>query len=180
MPTGTPYHGRVPPYTDIRVDAFTTPRGEEEEVTHLHLLTHVHSDHIVGLENPSFGQLVICSPDSKNMLLRAEKGPDRIAYDRGLIPRVVKPWAHLQTKARDGRGISRDLLVRNISAFFALALSRFYPQRTIPLNSPERFLLTGDEEVTVTAIDANHCPGAVMYVPLWFEDVRVAETISGI
>lgn len=118
MPTGTPYHGRVPPYSDIRVDAFSTRLGEEE-VTHLHLLTHVHSDHIVGLETPSFGQLVVCSLESKNILLKAEKGPDRIAYDRGLIPHVVRPWAHLHTKARDGRGISRDLLVCEALASFA-------------------------------------------------------------
>jgi hypothetical protein len=42
-------------------------------------------------------------------------------------------------------------------------LTRLIGQRPIALNAPERYQLDGEEVVTVTAIDANHCPGSVMY-----------------
>ena len=123
MPTGAPYQGHVPPYPAIRVDAFSVPREGNYHVAHLHLLTHTHSDHIMGLESTSFGQLVVCSQDAKNMLLRAEKYPDRIAFDQKRISSEVRPWAHLRTQSRTGKKteLVRDLLVR----VFYISVSNF-------------------------------------------------------
>jgi hypothetical protein len=35
-------------------------------------------------------------------------------------------------------------------------------KHTVPLNTPTEFELSPTETVTITLIDANHCPGAVM------------------
>jgi len=35
-------------------------------------------------------------------------------------------------------------------------------QKAIPLNTPTEFELSATLKVRITAIDANHCPGAVM------------------
>ena len=39
-------------------------------------------------------------------------------------------------------------------------------QKTLPLHTPTKIDLSGDEAVTITLLDANHCPGAVMQVLL--------------
>jgi len=39
-------------------------------------------------------------------------------------------------------------------------------QKTLPLHTPTKMDLSGDEAVTITLLDANHCPGAVMQVLL--------------
>lgn len=37
-------------------------------------------------------------------------------------------------------------------------------QRTVELDTPTLFELEHGRHVTITLIDANHCPGAAMYV----------------
>jgi glyoxylase-like metal-dependent hydrolase (beta-lactamase superfamily II) len=86
----------------------------------LHLLSHTHSDHILGLSAKSFASTIICSPDAKEMLLRHEVYRDRALNDIDLRDeaRLSKTFAHLKTSPllKDGRldyfG-SRDLLVRH-------------------------------------------------------------------
>lgn len=39
-------------------------------------------------------------------------------------------------------------------------------QHAIPLNTPTEFHISDGETVTITLIDANHCPGSVMFVPV--------------
>lgn len=161
MPVGAPYHGRIAEYPTIRVDVFQTPRGVEESTVDLYLLTHTHSDHTGGLDSPSFGQLVYCSAEAKQMLLKQERAGDRISYDRGQLHSKVLPWSHL--RVQKGRYTShRDLLVggSHVSVIHALNSA----QRPIPINTPRTFQLNGQEKVVVTAIDANHCPGSVMSV----------------
>lgn len=116
MPVGAPYHGRIAEYPSIRVDAFQAPRGVKEFTVDLYLLTHTHADHIGGLDAPSFGQLVYCSAEAKQMLLKQERAIDRISYDRGQSHCKVLPWSHLHIE-RGTNASYRDLLVCNIACF---------------------------------------------------------------
>lgn len=68
MPTGTPYNGHIPPYNNIRIDAFTSPRNAGSvnyKSPDLLLLTHTHSDHVHGLASKSFGLPLYCSADAR-------------------------------------------------------------------------------------------------------------------
>ncbi|EPT05368.1 hypothetical protein FOMPIDRAFT_1111639 [Fomitopsis schrenkii] len=147
MPPGTPYGSFVKNYR-IRVDDFT---GRVERVA-LHLLTHTHTDHLTGLSAQSFGQRIVCSPDAKEMLLRHEVYNERALKDLELRAENFRTFNHLKVEPRklpdgtiDYTG-SRDLLW------------------AIPLNTPTEVALSDDEVVTVTLFDANHCPGAVMFL----------------
>ncbi|KAL6308244.1 hypothetical protein BKA93DRAFT_868915 [Sparassis latifolia] len=150
MPTGTPNHSFIAPY-NIRVDDFasspdimTTPA--------LYLLTHTHADHVNGLSARSFSSTIICSRDAKEMLLRHEVYAERTLKDMELRVENVRTFSHLKVNPRkmdDGSWdytFSRDLL------------------KALPLHTPTLVPLNGKEEVTITLFDANHCPGAVMYL----------------
>ncbi|KAG6807546.1 hypothetical protein H0H93_001472, partial [Arthromyces matolae] len=149
MPPGTPLNSFVLPYR-IRVDNFTSSTGDDAPA--LHLLTHTHSDHIVGLSAQSFGYKIICSPDAKEMLLRHEVYGERELHDQEFRAQKMRTFAHLKVDPILGSdGLltysgSRDLL------------------ETIPLHTPTKYELSEGETVTITSFDANHCPGAVMYL----------------
>ena len=119
MPTGTPFHGFIPPFP-IRVDEFASTAGLAA-VPALHLLSHTHADHIVGLSAKSFASTVICSADAKEMLLRHEVYNERALKDVDLREeaRLSRTFCHLRVAPalRDGRFDytgSRDLLVRRL------------------------------------------------------------------
>ncbi|THH18358.1 hypothetical protein EW146_g2607 [Bondarzewia mesenterica] len=153
MPPGTPFNGLIPPYP-IRVDEFSSPSsGSLSPIPALYLLSHTHSDHIVGLSAKSFSSKVICSHDAKQMLLRHEVYKERALVDSNIREnaRLGRTFEHLKicptvVEGRIGYQGSRDLL---------------YP---LPLNTPTDFELSNNEIVTITLLDANHCPGAVMFL----------------
>ncbi|KAI0263912.1 beta-lactamase-like protein [Gloeopeniophorella convolvens] len=152
MPPGTPYHGLIPPFP-IRVDQFGAVPQLDAAPPALHLLSHTHSDHIVGLSAKSFASQIICSADAKEMLLKHEVYGARALVDAELRAevRVGRTFGHLKVPpvVRDGRveyAGSRDLL------------------KTLPLNTPTRIELSASQKITLTLIDANHCPGAVMFL----------------
>jgi len=118
MPPGAPHFSYLGSYR-IRVDDFTTPRDPAYEPPALYLLSHTHSDHVNGLNARSFGSRVICSTDSKHMLLNYEAASDRIAFDRGSKTERVRPFSHLKIDPLSSVGtlsgvrerMTRDLLV---------------------------------------------------------------------
>ncbi|KAG1780545.1 beta-lactamase-like protein [Suillus placidus] len=142
MPPGTPYASFALPYP-IRVDCFTCTAHlpAPYNTPALYLLTHSHTDHIVGLSSKSFAARLVCSPDTKEMLLRHEIYLERAKKDAGEV--ATRTFAHLKV---EGGVFRRDLL------------------HAVPLNTPTEFELSSTETVTITLIDANHCPGAVMFL----------------
>ncbi|KAG2344465.1 hypothetical protein BDR05DRAFT_910025 [Suillus weaverae] len=142
MPPGTPYASFALPYP-IRVDCFTCTAHLPAPYNSpaLYLLTHSHTDHILGLSSKSFAARVVCSPDTKEMLLRHEIYLERAKKDAGEV--ATRTFAHLKV---EGGVFRRDLL------------------HAVPLNTPTEFELSSTETVTITLIDANHCPGAVMFL----------------
>ncbi|KAA1470649.1 hypothetical protein DENSPDRAFT_929009 [Dentipellis sp. KUC8613] len=151
MPPGTPFHGFVHPFP-IRVDEFDNP-PTLPAIPALHLLSHTHTDHLVGLSAKSFSSSIICSQDAKEMLLKHEVFKERALVEMELRSeaKLARTFGHLKVSpvVVDGRTYyqgSRDLL------------------RVLPLNTPTKVELADDEVVTITLIDANHCPGAVMFL----------------
>ncbi|KAI0362982.1 hypothetical protein BV20DRAFT_234269 [Pilatotrama ljubarskyi] len=160
MPQGTTYNAFIPPYP-IRVDDFSIPsappsssatNANQASSVGLYLLTHTHTDHLNGLSARSFGQTVVCSHDAKEMLLRHEVYAERALRDMDLRAENVRTFAHLKVEPQrmeDGSldyAGSRDLL------------------RAVHLHIPTEIPLNDGETVTITLLDANHCPGAVMFL----------------
>ncbi|EEA21635.1 DNA repair protein, putative [Talaromyces marneffei ATCC 18224] len=95
-------------------------------------LSHVHSDHLQGLE--SFrSPFIYCSAVTRELLLRLEKFPHRMNFSKGILEARKQHYGHLAKILRP-----------------------------IPLNTPTEIELTPLQRVRVTLLDANHCAGAVM------------------
>ncbi|KAG7447100.1 uncharacterized protein BT62DRAFT_993446 [Guyanagaster necrorhizus] len=150
MPPGTPYNSFLVEYPTIRVDEFTTPKDDRR--AQLYLLTHTHSDHIVGLQAKGFAETVYCSHDSKEMLLRHEVYKERALYGTELRAEKLRTYGHLKI----------DPLVGEDGEVYYQGSRDFL--KVLPINSPVDIELDAENSVTVTAIDANHCPGSVMYL----------------
>ncbi|BGP51194.1 hypothetical protein JCM10450v2_007123 [Rhodotorula kratochvilovae] len=155
------HHGFIKEFPFIRVDAFHGDPAVVNPYTgkapHFYLLTHAHTDHIVGLNSPHFHGQIYATPITKQLVLETMEAADRVRYEE-LGKRVgrkrkfanlckIAPRTSGSSVARGGgRGAGMDRI------------------KEIPLNT--RFEITGPDGivVTVTALDANHCPGSCMFL----------------
>ncbi|KAG0153283.1 hypothetical protein PDIDSM_5133 [Penicillium digitatum] len=126
------FDGIVEEFPDIRIDYFRT--CPERPAPLACFLSHVHSDHLQGLE--SFRTpFIYCSPATRELLLRIEKYPHRMNFTKGILE-------------------SRRLHYKHLAKLL----------RPIPLNTPTKIELTPRRCIKVTLFDANHCTGAVMFL----------------
>ncbi|CAO1635212.1 unnamed protein product [Parajaminaea phylloscopi] len=116
-------------------------------------------DHLEGLATPIHNASPIyCSTETKEMLLRLEPGPSRAAGEidvpMGVRGRkrpyewlkVTQQEAHVRNRHTGSRVVPRDLL------------------HALPLNTPTEIPYLPGRNVRITLLDANHMPGAVMFL----------------
>lgn len=99
-----------------------------------YFLSHVHSDHLLGLDTLK-SPFVYCSAATRRLLLKMEKYPHRINFAKGILEARKQSYKHLKTILRP-----------------------------LPLNCPVELELSPKSRIRVTLFDANHCPGAVMFL----------------
>ncbi|KAJ3957580.1 hypothetical protein N0V92_005862 [Colletotrichum tropicale] len=103
-------------------------------------------DHLAGLESLR-SPFVYCSAATREMLLRLERYPCRINYAKGILEARVQTYKHL-----------KNLL------------------KPLPLDTPTTLELAPGRCIQVTLLDANHCPGSVMFL---IEDTHHAVLYTG-
>lgn len=126
------FDGVVREFPDIRIDYFRT--HPEKPHPSACFLSHVHSDHLMGLETLKM-PFVYCSATTRRILLRMEKYSHRINFSKGILEARKQTYKHLK---------------------FIL--------RPLPLQTPTELELGPKSCIRVTLLDANHCPGAVMFL----------------
>ncbi|KAK5130529.1 hypothetical protein LTR08_001959 [Meristemomyces frigidus] len=127
------FDGLVKEFPDIRIDYFRQT-SEQSRPPLAYLLSHVHSDHLAGLESCR-SPFVYCSPATREILLRLEKYPHRMNFAKGILETRKQTYRHL-----------KNLL------------------KPIPLETPTVIELTPGKTMRLTLFDANHCVGAVAFL----------------
>ncbi|KAK2736626.1 hypothetical protein FQN55_001572 [Onygenales sp. PD_40] len=126
------FDGIVEEFPQIRIDYFR--KNPDRPAPQACFLSHVHSDHLQGLESLR-SPFIYCSAATREILLRLEKYPHRLNFSKGILESRKKHYKHLA-----------KLL------------------RPIPLQVPTEIELSPRNSIRVTLFDANHCPGAVMFL----------------
>ncbi|TEA14653.1 Protein artemis [Colletotrichum sidae] len=126
------FNGLVAEFPDIRIDFFRRHSGRRPPLACF--LSHVHSDHLAGLDSLR-SPFVYCSAATREILLRLERYPCRINYAKGILEARVQTYKHL-----------KNLL------------------KPMPLDTPTTLELAPGKHIQVTLFDANHCPGSVMFL----------------
>lgn len=127
------FDGKVAEFPDIRIDYFRLANAQTRPPL-AYFLSHVHSDHLTGLESCK-SPFIYCSPGTRDILLRLEKYPHRMNFAKGILETRKQTYRHL-----------KNLL------------------KAIPLETPTVIELSPGNEIRVTLFDANHCVGAVMFL----------------
>lgn len=127
------FDGHVKEFPDIRIDYFRAS-SEASKSPLAYFLSHVHTDHLVGLESCK-SRFIYCSPATREILLRLEKYPHRMNFAKGILETRKQTYRHL-----------KNLL------------------KPIPLETPTVLELAPGRSIRVTLFDANHCVGAVMFL----------------
>ncbi|SPO21214.1 uncharacterized protein UTRI_00691 [Ustilago trichophora] len=125
----------------------------------LYLLTHIHTDHLKGLDRPGITAPIYCSAATKELLLKYERQKTRIEKDRdGTHSKnigVVRPYAHL--RVTDDHATVRAKL----SGFQSTSLDLLQP---LPYNVPTKVQYSPMSTVILTLIESNHMFGGAMFL----------------
>ncbi|ORY85434.1 beta-lactamase-like protein [Protomyces lactucae-debilis] len=133
------FDGFVQEFPHIAIDYFR-PRRASAPAVAAYFLSHVHSDHLQGLEDESFGgAFIYCSEATCALLPKLQTKDARLKFAQQLLPQRCYKYGHLQPHT------GKQLL------------------RALPMNTPIA-LVVADETIQVTLLDANHCPGACMFL----------------
>ncbi|KAK3705078.1 hypothetical protein LTR37_013445 [Vermiconidia calcicola] len=127
------FNGKVEEFPDIRIDYFRLSDSQARAPL-AYFLSHVHSDHLNGLESCK-SPFIYCSPATRDILLRLEKYPHRMNFAKGILETRRQTYRHLKTLLK-----------------------------AIPLETPTVIDLAPGHKIRVTLFDANHCVGAVMFL----------------
>lgn len=122
------FRGVVAEFPDIRVDYFRTIAGRVPPLACF--LSHVHSDHLQGLESLK-APFVYCSSSTRELLLRIERYPHRMNFAKGILEAKRQHYRHLKMLLKP-----------------------------IPLNTPTEIELKPSYSIRVTLFDVSLlCPG---------------------
>ncbi|KAK9236017.1 beta-lactamase-like protein [Lipomyces kononenkoae] len=125
-------------FPEIRIDYFKEQPGTLPPKACF--LSHIHSDHLLGLDN-YMGPVIYCSPATKRLLLRLETKSTRL------------------TRLCNEVEIEPQRIYRNLGPEYGRDVLR-----PIPYNTPTTIELDPSQKITVTLLDANHCPGSTMFL----------------
>lgn len=133
------FSGIVKEFPTIRIDNFTTnphapyPSNQPPLAC---FLSHVHSDHLRGLESKAFrSPFIYCTVATREVLLRLEKYPHRMNFAKGILESRRQTYKHLKALLKP-----------------------------LPLESPTVIKLSGNSSIQITLFDANHCVGSCMFL----------------
>ena len=126
------FNGIVKEFPRVQIDNFRL--YEDHQPPLACFLSHVHSDHLTGLES-FHSPFIYCTAPTRELLLKLEKFPHRMNFSKGI----------LEARKQTYRKIKRLL-------------------KPIPLETPTEIELTPGYLIQVTLFDANHCTGACMFL----------------
>ncbi|RKL11313.1 hypothetical protein BFJ68_g8411 [Fusarium oxysporum] len=122
------FNGIVSEFPDIRIDFFWRNAGAQPPLACF--LSHVHSDHLAGIESlrsplyisklglsnsTNCRSSVYCSAATKEILLRLERYPCRINYAKGVLESTQQTFKHLRKVLTKAQGIAE--LLRKVSQY---------------------------------------------------------------
>ncbi|THZ50528.1 hypothetical protein D6C90_02510 [Aureobasidium pullulans] len=126
------FDGIVREFPSIRIDNFTNYPDEPPPLACF--LSHVHSDHLKGLESFK-STFVYCTAQTRELLLRLEKYPHRMNFAKGILESRKQTYRRLKNHIKP-----------------------------IPLETPTEIELAPGHSIRVTLFDANHCLGSCMFL----------------
>ena len=83
------FDGFIKEFPHIRIDYFRTVTGRPPPLACF--LSHVHSDHLLGLESLK-SPFVYCSAATRCLLLRMEKYPHRVNFAKGILEARIQHY----------------------------------------------------------------------------------------
>ncbi|GAA6009631.1 hypothetical protein JCM10207_004132 [Rhodosporidiobolus poonsookiae] len=152
------HHGFLREFPFIRVDAFDGDPARVNPFTgkgpHFYLLSHAHTDHIVGLNSPYFAGKIYAHPLTKRLVLDAMEAADRVRHEEHGGGDDCKPRRKFENLRQAEKGVAKGK-----------GKGRGRVQIVeIPYNSPIEVDGPNGARVSITALDANHCPGSCMFL----------------